>query len=42
LNFTFSAGVVELHKKLSIKDVIKQADKLLYKAKKEGKNRVEY
>lgn len=42
LNFTFSAGVVEVHKKLSIKDVIKQADKLLYKAKKEGKNRVEY
>ncbi|NUJ34557.1 GGDEF domain-containing protein, partial [Pseudoalteromonas sp. 1701] len=42
LNFTFSAGVVELHKKLPIKDVIKQADKLLYKAKKEGKSRIEY
>lgn len=41
LNFTFSAGVVELTERSSIKNVIKQADKLLYKAKKEGKNRVE-
>lgn len=42
LNFTFSAGLVELDKRTSIKDVIKQADKQLYKAKEEGKNRVEY
>ncbi|MBC7010425.1 sensor domain-containing diguanylate cyclase [Pseudoalteromonas sp. BZK2] len=42
LHFTFSAGAIELiDNSLSIEEVISKADRLLYKAKKDGKNRIE-
>ena len=42
IKFTISLGVSEIHKDdISIYDAIKRADVNLYKAKKEGKNRVE-
>jgi diguanylate cyclase (GGDEF)-like protein len=42
IKFTISLGISEIHKDdISIYDAIKRADVNLYKAKKEGKNRVE-
>lgn len=41
VNITCSFGIVEATLKESIQDTINRADKLLYKAKKLGKNRIE-
>jgi len=39
---TISIGVIELQKKENILNAFKRVDKLLYKAKEEGRNRVKY
>ncbi len=39
IDYTFSAGIVEYSDEKSIEQLIKKADTLLYKAKREGRNR---
>jgi diguanylate cyclase (GGDEF)-like protein len=41
LSVTVSIGAAESHSKLSVDEVIQQADKALYRAKQNGRNRIE-
>jgi diguanylate cyclase (GGDEF)-like protein len=41
LTVTVSIGVAESQSKRSVEDIIKEADKALYRAKQGGRNRIE-
>lgn len=39
---TLSIGIINTDKEISLEDLIKKGDVLMYKAKLEGKNKIEY
>lgn len=42
LNITFSAGLTEYKRNTSVEELLKEADKLLYKAKESGKDQIKF
>ncbi|MGC9067187.1 MAG: GGDEF domain-containing protein [Minisyncoccia bacterium] len=42
VNLTVSIGIIDISKEFNIKEAIKKADKLMYQAKKKGKNTICY